>query len=165
MQAELVVTGLGWLGKGIRSYSAVLKELIAGATSQLDVTAYSITPGADEVLGEIDKKIRQGILVRLVIDDIEGQSELLRKQLREMSDRNSDGLKIWTFPHHDPHSGLHAKVVVADRSLALIGSANLSFRGLNSAHELAIRVGPPAATSASACIDGLIASKKVDPWP
>jgi phosphatidylserine/phosphatidylglycerophosphate/cardiolipin synthase-like enzyme len=54
--------------------------------------------------------------------------------------------------------GLHAKVLVADRSAALVGSSNLTFHGLVSSHELAVLVRGPLAGEIADRIDMLARS-------
>ena len=58
-------------------------------------------------------------------------------------------------------SSLHAKAIVVDHRAALIGSSNMSRRGLLANHELALLVdGEPAATAGRA-MDALIESPLV----
>jgi len=53
---------------------------------------------------------------------------------------------------------LHAKVIVVDRKKALVGSANLSLRGLMNNHELGVVVEGPVAAEIARAIDMLMAS-------
>ena len=58
-------------------------------------------------------------------------------------------------------SSLHAKAIVADHRAALIGSSNMSRRGLLANHELALLVDGPAAATAGRAMDALIESRLV----
>jgi len=66
---EILVTGLGWLGGTHRSLALVLQDVIDRAQQSLDITAYSITGEADEVLAAINDKAAQGVTVRMIIDN------------------------------------------------------------------------------------------------
>lgn len=170
---EILVTGLGWLGGTHRSLAIVLQDVIDRAQQSLDITAYSITGEADEVLAAINDKAAQGVTVRMIIDNLEADQDdeksktrkaRLRTVLREMMRINPQTLRIWNFPHESNNDGLHAKVLVADRSHAVIGSANLSFRGFQGAHELGVLVHGETARQTSKCIDKLIISNKTTVW-
>jgi cardiolipin synthase len=56
---------------------------------------------------------------------------------------------------------LHAKVLVVDRSIALVGSANLSFHGMVSNHEMALVVRGPTAEVIAERFDMLARSAAV----
>ena len=62
------------------------------------------------------------------------------------------------FRGEDDNDHLHAKVVVADRLRAIVGSANLTAHGLLLAHELAVLLEGPAADDIAARIDLLARS-------
>lgn len=172
-QPEIVVTGLGWLGVNARALDLVLRELIESAEHSLDITAYSITSEADEVLTALDKKLSTGVSTRIIIDNIfaggqdtgdRNRKAWLRRRLRRMLEGNPHSLMVFDFPHISAGDGIHAKVLVADRSHALIGSANLSFRGFHSAHELDVLVHGEAARHAAECIDRLVQTARVRRW-
>ena len=165
---EVLVTGLEWLGGNVRSLSAKLGEVIRAAEFTLDITVYSLTDGADELLAVINEKAAVGVRIRIIVDDLESVEDynkfFLRAKLREMIQRNPETFQVYNFPHESNTDGLHAKVVVVDRTHALIGSANLSFRGLLSTHELGVLVYGETARTTAECIDKLINSSKTKRW-
>jgi phosphatidylserine/phosphatidylglycerophosphate/cardiolipin synthase-like enzyme len=167
-EPEILVTGMGWLGGNVRSLSVKLGDIIRAARSSLDITVYSLTDGADEVLAVIDERAAAGIRTRIIVDDLEPLVEdkkyWLRERLREMIRTNPATVEVWNFPHESKNDGIHAKVVVADRTHAIIGSANLSFRGLLAAHELGVLVHGSAARTAAECIDKLILTRRTKRW-
>jgi len=65
---------------------------------------------------------------------------------------------VYDFRSDQSTEGLHAKAVVVDRRVALIGSANLSFRGMVGAHEMAVILRGPSAALVAGSIDRLILS-------
>ena len=65
----------------------------------------------------------------------------------------------------DKGSDLHAKAVVVDRKSALVGSSNLSRRGLLANHEIALLSSGAVADTIAMSIDRLIQSQYVVPVP
>lgn len=59
-------------------------------------------------------------------------------------------------------SDLHAKVIVADRSKAVVGSSNLSRRGMLTNYELAVLVEGNAAVTVAKAVDRLFDSENVN---
>jgi cardiolipin synthase len=75
---------------------------------------------------------------------------------------------IRKYPHFRLHdfkvekwSDLHAKVIIMDRQKAVVGSSNLSRRGLLTNYELALLVEGTAATSVASVVDRLLSSEHV----
>jgi len=58
---------------------------------------------------------------------------------------------------------LHAKLIVVDRSIALVGSSNLSWKGLILNHELAVLIEGPTAAKVGNLIDVLAKDTRTKP--
>lgn len=161
---DVAATGLDWVGGGIRSISSLLDELIRNARHSLDITAYSVTDGAAVVFDALEKRLRDGVTVRLVVDNLaDRRKAAARALLAPMLDRFPGNFLLWDYPKRDVSemAGLHAKLLIADRSRALVGSANLSFLGLAASHELAVCVNGQAANTVALCFDRLVVSSHV----
>ncbi len=155
-RVSVVVTGTAWMGRGIGSIESALERLCREAKQEIAVTVYTISGGADLLLDWLEAALARGVQVRLVINRLNNQPPEVIVRLRQLAGVYPH-LHLYDFTTEE-HADLHAKAVVVDRSLALIGSANLSRRGLLANHELALLVeGPPAAEVARA-IDFLSAS-------
>jgi hypothetical protein len=69
-------------------------------------------------------------------------------------------IRLFDFNPDNPMAQLYAMVLVADRSTAMVGSANLSFHGMVANHELALVVRGPIAEEIAArarqlfCVNG-----------
>ena len=157
-EITLAVTGAGWLGGGTPSVERTLSELIASAQQEILVTAYSVTPGSERIWDEIERALATGIRTTIVVDRIAGQCEEARLLLDRLARSYPETLALYDFISDDAGSGLHAKVLVVDRRLALVGSANLSHRGMVTAHEMAAVVQGPTADRVAARVDALIGS-------
>lgn len=164
-KVDVVVTGLGWVGAGVRSIDGVLREMVRSARSSLDITVYSLTDGAAIVFEEIEAALGIGVKVRLVVNDLGDQRNAARNRLRTLLDRFPGQFHVWNFPRQPDaeKAGLHAKVIVVDRRKALVGSANLSFLGLAGSHELGVSVDGPAAERVALCVDQLLGTRFVTP--
>lgn len=142
---SIAVTGMAWLGSGVPSVEQEMTSLVRGARRELTLSAYSITSGAIAFLREIREVAAQGVNVTLIVNCFGRQpanvQEFLKEALRALPKR-------WKLLNFEPLSGqseLHAKVLTVDRSVALVGSANLSFHGMFSNHEMAIVLRGPTA--------------------
>lgn len=134
-QVELVAT----LPGGIRHVMAtrdVVRELIRGAKRELLVVGFSITDREFREL--LVRRGVEGITVMVVGDRTSGDAvELVRSwpaiaaPLVALHD---------TIPNRDEHRRMHGKVIVSDRTHALIGSANFSVGGLQGNIELGVRL-------------------------
>lgn len=154
----LAVTGAGWLGGGIPSVERTLSELIASARHEILLTAYSVTPGAERIWDEIECALATGIRATIVVDHLSGQCDEARLLLERLARLYPEALSLYDFRSGDERSRLHAKLLVVDRRRALIGSANLSRRGMVSAHEIATVIHGPAADRIAGRFDALIRS-------
>lgn len=167
-KVEVAATGLAWVGSGVRSINGVLEDLIRATRATLDLTAYSITDGASRVFDEIEARLAAGVKVRIVIDNLaDPKKGPARKRLAALQKQFPGTFLVWDYPKTDQSemAGLHAKLVIADRERALVGSANLSFLGLAASHELSVCIEGAVASTISLCFDQLVMSKYVASCP
>jgi phosphatidylserine/phosphatidylglycerophosphate/cardiolipin synthase-like enzyme len=61
-------------------------------------------------------------------------------------------------------ASLHAKLVVADRNVALVGSSNLTLHGMVRSHEISVIIRGPAADAIAGRVDALLRSSLVTPY-
>ena len=114
----------------------VMQELVQSARDEVHVMAYVITRQASPLLNDIERALERGVKVTLVLNVIPGQPIELAAELGRLSA---------TFPHaiiryfnEADGSQLHAKVLVADRDTAVVGSANYTWGGLVANHEIGV---------------------------
>jgi len=145
---SVVVTGTAWMGSGIGSIESSLERLFREARQEIALAAYTISSGADLLFDWLEAALSRGVQVRLVVNRLNTQPSEVVAWLRCLA-------KTYPYFHlydfiSEGEADLHAKVVVVDRRMALVGSSNLSRRGLLTNHEIAVLVeGPDAATAAS----------------
>ena len=161
-RVSLAVTGLSWLGGGVKSVQQECLSIIRSARRELTLCAYSITAGAGTLIDEIADVAGQG--VTLIINNVRNQPADVRYRLRTWSTSVTKNIRLFDFNTDDPQHQLHAKIIAADRTIALVGSANLSFHGMVSNHELAVVLRGPIAEEIAVRLDTLKSTaKEIDP--
>jgi phosphatidylserine/phosphatidylglycerophosphate/cardiolipin synthase-like enzyme len=138
---ELVVTGPEVAGMQSRDTGAVMRELFSSAQHSVLVAGYAVHRGR-EVFAALANRMAAvpGLDVRLVVDiprrhgDTTIDSDLVHRYAVDFQQRNWPGD---TMPEvfYDPNSlamdsakrsAMHAKIVVIDKQVALITSANFT---------------------------------------
>ncbi len=100
----------------------------------------------------------------LIINNVRNQPADIRERLRKWGAALGTNIRLFDFNTDDPQQQLHAKVITADRTIALVGSANLSFHGMVSNHELAVVLRGPIAEEIAGRLDTLKGNaKEIDP--
>lgn len=139
-RARLVVSGPVSAAVPVRLTSSVVVDLVSRATQKLLVvsfTAYGVT----EVIRQILAAAHRGVQVDLVFETSTDVGGALRGPgAAEAFVALRDVASFWHWPveHRRGASSLHAKVVVADAEHALLGSANLTDRGLSDNIEVGV---------------------------
>lgn len=151
---RIVVTGTAWMGGGIGSIETAIHALFREARREVSLTVYAVSGGADLVLDEIDRTLQRGLLVRLVANRFSDQPADVVARLRGLAAAHPH-FELFDFAP-DGQTDLHAKVIVADRQVALVGSSNLSRRGLLDNFEMAVYLHGPSAETVASAIDRLI---------
>lgn len=159
IMVSVVVTGATWMGSGIGSIESALERLFREAQQEIALTAYSISSGTDRLFDWLEAAITRGVQVRLIINRLNNQPPDVVTRLRQLA-RTYSHFHLYDFIA-EGDADLHAKTIVVDRRLALVGSSNLSRRGLFTNHELAIFLQDSAATDVARALDLLCASQYV----
>lgn len=130
--------------------------LVRSARREVTLCAYAITSGALPLLSDLREVARQGVMVTLVVNEFSRQPGDVQVFLREVAGSVGHRWRLLTFEPRDTRTELHAKVLVVDRDAALVGSANLTFHGMVSNHEMALVVRGPIATLIADRVDALL---------
>ena len=121
----------------------------------------SMTAGPARVWDALERAADGGLRCTLIVDRLEAQDARTHDRVRALRERHPTTFEVWDFFGEDDNDHLHAKIVVADRRRALVGSANLTAHGLLLAHELAVLLDGPVAEEIAARIDLLTRSQLV----
>lgn len=130
----------------------LLRDLILSArTSVLIVAPYLSPAGMRALKNSLGVAAQNGAAVRLVTGDLDADEEQNRKAVRELISGDvgqliAGRLRVLTAAESMPVL-LHAKLIVIDGSRGYLGSANLSWRGMESNFEIGVSLGERQAES------------------
>lgn len=152
-KSSVVVTGLAWMGAGIGSIESALERLFTSAKQEISLTVYALGTDPDRITTWLESALVRGVAVRMILNRSEEQPAAAIGSLKRLA-ANYPHLSLYRFAGPE-NSELHAKVVIADRRLALVGSSNLSWHGMVANHELALLVEGEAAAGVAGALDRL----------
>lgn len=160
-QPEIAVTGDFWLGRGFSSIWSLVKDSISQAELEIQIAAYAIGENSDEYefFELLEGVLARGIRVLLIVNRFSNQRESVRKSLLRLA-RKYNSFVIKSFDPQDKREDLHAKLIVIDHRSALVGSANLSFKGMVANHEVMVKLFGKTAYSIGELLDWLSAKSE-----
>lgn len=160
MSVTTVVTGLGWMGTGVRSVQSGLREMLQDARQEVMLCAYSVSGGAGDILDEFEACLNRGVRFTGVINRFANQPETVQQYFLKLITSHAY-CQIFSFS--DPIEELHSKLIIIDRHVALVGSANLSMRGMKQNYELGVIIQGAEAGVLARCFDDLLCLSPVLP--
>jgi phosphatidylserine/phosphatidylglycerophosphate/cardiolipin synthase-like enzyme len=105
------------------------------------------------ILNLLSEAAERGVKITIIIND------LMSKESRIVTELKENNLK---FPHFklynfvDPEGRtLHAKIAIADRKSAVVGSANFSWGGMYNNYEIGLFIKGPAVWKLAKIVDSL----------
>lgn len=158
-ELEIAVTGTSWIGQGIGSIWSLVRESFSNAINEIQIAAYSLGENPNDLISLLDDVLVRGIRVTIIVNRFSEQHERVRNRLRSLMGKYQH-LIIKDFSPSDRREDLHAKLIVIDHSVALVGSANLTWKGMVMNHELAVRLSGPAAYSIGELLDRISADTR-----
>lgn len=157
LDLEVVGTGLYWVGGKIRSVDSAARDLILQSRRELQLVTYELRTDARHVLEIAQNRLEAGVTVTVVVNRLDNKPKSIRRYLDSLLN-TYPGFHLYDFVPPDSDEDLHAKLMVADRRCALIGSANMSWRGLVKNHELGTLLTGDPVVAISSAIDKLLRS-------
>ncbi len=155
-RVQVTVTGTGWVGSGARAVEQALIELIDQAEGEVLLTVFAATLAARSVWESVKRALQRGVRVTALVNRLSEQDAAVQRTVADLGRTFARTFLLYDFCPTDTAATLHAKIAVADRRVALVGSANLSFSGMFTNHELALVVRGPAAWQVGERIDRLL---------
>jgi len=134
---ELVWTGPTTETASTLNTTAVLFSIVRRARKRLSLMSFSAFPIAG-LLEELSAACDRGVEVRLILESVADSGGRLTIDAALPFERLRGRANFYAWPRDQrgPGAMMHAKVVVADGQLALVTSANLTERGVDSNFEL-----------------------------
>ena len=155
-EPQIVVSGTTWMGHGIDSIESEMERMFSNARREIQVVTFSISTRAPELFKMIKLALKNGVIIKMIVNNFDHLHHNIREKLLEM--KKSEGFLLYKYvpKKGDDEDALHAKIIVADRNIAILGSANLSWRGLVSNHEIGVVLHDRTASDVANLVDLLI---------
>jgi len=160
---RVVVSGTEWMGSGFGSIESALYQLFTSATDEVMIVAYAVSTATPMLFEQLAAMLVRGIRIRCLINRFPDQPQNVQQQFQKLKGTFPHLLEVYSFMPRNNEADLHAKIVVVDRHTALVGSANLSMRGLMGNHELGVVIEGTGALEVARAIDLLLVSAFVFP--
>ena len=127
---------MDFLGQRVRGTGPAILEILNRSKDQIHILAYDITSNAVEFLNELELALTRGRKITLIVDGKRiGERADLRSRFLEWKSK----FEYFTFVEFfRDDKMLHAKVVIADRNVAVIGSANFTAGGFENNYEVGV---------------------------
>ena len=154
---RVVVTGLEWMGSGIRSIESAVDEMFQQVQDEVLISAYSVGNTSERIFGRLEDVLARGVRVHMVVNRLGAQPDAVIKALKALGKRYPY-FHLYSFESTEEMADLHAKTIVVDRKTALVGSANISYRGWTTNHELALLVTGEAVRVIAGVLGNLLSS-------
>jgi phosphatidylserine/phosphatidylglycerophosphate/cardiolipin synthase-like enzyme len=149
----------------VRSTAAVLVGLIDAARDDLLLTTYSARPHPP-VQAALHRARGRNVRIRAVVETLQGAGSALADVQPAAAFRDIPGVQLWHWPtgrRPNPSARMHAKIAVADASILLVSSTNLTRSGIEHNIESGILVrGGTAPRRAVEHIDRLAAEGELE---
>jgi len=157
---EVVVTGFSWMGGRIGSVETAVRHLIERAQRELQMVSYEIRFDAQFVLDLVEARLLAGVDVVFVVNRLGDKPKAIQSRVKKLA-LEYPNFRLYDFAPPSEEEDLHAKLLIADRENLLIGSANLSWRGLVKNHEIAVRLAGPSVSRVSTAVDRLLKASQI----
>lgn len=131
MDAIIVTSGEKWVGYGFRSFSSVIEEIMHNAQRKIVMTAYIISD--IKIIKNLKEPLSKGVSVEIFIYHPESSPSSIIDEIYEMK-RYYANLRVDIIRDEI----LHAKVIIVDESMVLLGSANPTLSGMVKNYELGL---------------------------
>lgn len=152
----------------LRSTAAITPRIVEGARRSLLIVGYSVTVDrklvglAARTLATMGRAAARGVQVTAILHrDPKNKKALLAGWPVGVAE---PGIFTWPERPDDAMASLHAKVIVADGSQALVTSANLTYHGYEANIEVGVRITGPAAGQLESVFRELIRTRDFVPW-
>jgi phosphatidylserine/phosphatidylglycerophosphate/cardiolipin synthase-like enzyme len=132
VQIDSVWSGPATFRVPVRATAQVLAELAGNATNELVLVTYSAKPYGP-LLEQLAAAVGRGVAVSVVVETLSGAAGALAGAEPAAAFASVPGIELWHWPRErraEESAKMHAKVAVADRSVLLVSSANLTQSGV-----------------------------------
>lgn len=151
----LVATGMCLVGKNVRTVQSVVEEMLQEAEEEIIIASYTISGNLRDFFSLLEDAAARGVRILILLNHLESQPSQVREKLRRFS---SEFPHVKIYSYSKEKSDLHMKVITVDREKALVGSANITWRGMTENLELGAIIKGKIAEDISRLLENLILS-------
>ncbi|MFF5992772.1 DISARM system phospholipase D-like protein DrmC [Prauserella flavalba] len=126
----------------VRATAQALVDVVAAATSELVLMTYSAKPH-EPLRQALAAATARGVRTTVVVETLQGAGSALAGSEPAAAFAGVSGVQLWHWPagrRSQRGAKMHAKLAVADRSVLLVSSANLTQSGVETNIEAGILV-------------------------
>ena len=150
-RSDVVISGPSSDSTAVRLTSSVISELIHDSRESLLVVSFAAF-GVTDVVNELEGAARRGVRIDLILESTADQGGTLHGSVGASAafEAIRQDVTFWSWPENRrpvvgaSRAALHAKLVVADERVALLGSANLTDKALAVNLELGVIIRDPS---------------------
>ena len=140
--AEVVWTGPGKIGEGMRNTLPVIEEMLDSVVpgERVTVIGYMVTARASSIMSRMNALLEGGTHVDFIVD----RNNQNRRELQKCFEKSLRRPTVYTRRESEHESyKIHAKVIMTGERRMLLGSANLTGLGTEVNFELGLLVTGP----------------------
>jgi len=135
----------------------VIERMLKSANDKVTIVDYRITSRAESIVEELNKCLKEGVDIDLIVDNHRANERELRKCFSEISLARP---RIFIRKEKESkYFKMHAKVIIIDDVQMLIGSANLTKLGTEDNFELGVLINGPIVRTMLKLLNLMIADK------
>jgi len=135
----------------------VIERMLKSANDKVTIVDYRITSKAESIVEELNKCLKEGVDIDLIVDNHRANERELRKCFSEISLARP---RIFIRKEKESkYYKMHAKVIIIDDVQMLIGSANLTKLGTEDNFELGVLINGPIVRTMLKLLNLMIADK------
>ena len=135
----------------------VIERMLKSANDKVTIVDYRITSKAESIVEELNKCLKEGVDIDLIVDNHRANERELRKCFSEISLARP---RIFIRKEKESkYFKMHAKVIIIDDVQMLIGSANLTKLGTEDNFELGVLINGPIVRTMLKLLNLMIADK------
>jgi len=148
---QLCATGVRLFRQAVRAIGPAMNEMLSGTKAELQIATYLLLDAGGDLLEAIESVVSRGIKTMIVVNRLEDHPLIIREWAVRMN-RSYLHFEARSYGGDAPGQ-LHAKVVVCDRSHAILGSANLTTSAMNRNVEIGALVAGDTAWALASLVD------------
>ncbi len=144
MRVLILGSGTEIVGGGVRSLYSVVEEMIKGSQREILIASYAVSGSLENLFSLLRASAERGVRVRIIVNRLEEKPPNVRSALDDLMLGGRGRVEIFSFQDRTGRS-MHIKAYSVDSDRVVLGSANLTWKGLVENLELGVYLeGRPA---------------------